>query len=137
MRQPDADANGKNLRPVLAPTRGLPSETARDLAPGLREEPRRRTARGIRWQTDTDGAPGGERTGRRVRRGRNAGTRLEDGDWDTGVFLTDLPSRAEHNPVRTEVDPEHRVALRGGRTVPEDASAMEVCDECRPLPREP
>ncbi|MFJ5798750.1 hypothetical protein [Streptomyces decoyicus] len=39
------------------------------------------------------------------------GTRLEDGDWDTGVFLTDLPSRAERNPVSTEVDPEHKVAL--------------------------
>ncbi|MEU0398558.1 hypothetical protein ABZ208_38685 [Streptomyces sp. NPDC006208] len=39
------------------------------------------------------------------------GTRQEDGDWDIGVFLTDLPSRAERNPVRTEVDPEHRVAL--------------------------
>ncbi|MGY5125128.1 hypothetical protein [Streptomyces nigrescens] len=39
------------------------------------------------------------------------GTRLEDGDWDIGVFLTDLPSRMERNPVSTEVDPEHRVAL--------------------------
>ncbi|MFE0379183.1 hypothetical protein ACFW1M_27205 [Streptomyces inhibens] len=39
------------------------------------------------------------------------GTRQEDGDWDIGVFLTDLASRAERNPVRTEVDPEHRVAL--------------------------
>ncbi|SFG98677.1 hypothetical protein [Streptomyces mirabilis] len=40
-----------------------------------------------------------------------AGTRLEDGNWDIGVFLTDLPSRMERNPVSTEVDPEHRVAL--------------------------
>ncbi|MFK0263603.1 hypothetical protein ACIQU1_20010 [Streptomyces angustmyceticus] len=40
-----------------------------------------------------------------------ADTRLEAGDWDIGVFLTDLPSRAERNPVSTEVDPEHRVAL--------------------------
>lgn len=40
-----------------------------------------------------------------------AGTRLEDGDWDIGVFLTDLPSRMERNPVSTEVEPEHRVAL--------------------------
>lgn len=56
MRQPDADTNGRNLRPVLAPTRGLPSDSARDLASGLREEPRHRTARGIRWKTDTDGA---------------------------------------------------------------------------------
>ncbi|MFE7301827.1 hypothetical protein [Streptomyces sp. NPDC057579] len=39
------------------------------------------------------------------------GTRQEDGDWDIGVLLTDLPSRVEHNPVRTEVAPEHRVAL--------------------------
>ncbi|MFE7784164.1 hypothetical protein ACFU5I_24210, partial [Streptomyces libani] len=39
------------------------------------------------------------------------GTGLEDGDWDIGVFLTDLPSRAERNPVSTEADPEHRVAL--------------------------
>lgn len=37
-----------------SPTRGLPSETARDLAPGL-PEAAPRTARGIRWQTDTDG----------------------------------------------------------------------------------
>ncbi|OIK04737.1 hypothetical protein [Streptomyces monashensis] len=118
------------MRPILAPTRGLPSDAARDLASGLREEPRHRTARGIRWQTDTDGAPGGERAGRRGRRGRNVGTRLEDGDWATSVFFTELPSRAEHNPVRTEADPEHRVALRGGRTVPGDASALEVCDEC-------
>lgn len=115
MRQPDADTNGRNLRPVLMPTRGLPSETVRDLAPGPREEPRRRTARGIHWQADTDGAPGGERTGRHVRRGRNVDTRLEDGDWDIGVFLTYLPSRAEHNPVRTEADPEHRGALSHAR----------------------
>lgn len=39
------------------------------------------------------------------------GTRLKDGDWDIGVFLTDLPSRAERSPVSTEVDPEPRVAL--------------------------
>lgn len=39
------------------------------------------------------------------------GTRLEDGDWDIGVFLTDLPSRMERNPVSTEVEREHRVAL--------------------------
>ncbi|MGW7381703.1 hypothetical protein [Streptomyces sp. NPDC054794] len=130
MRQPDADTNGRNLRPVRAPTRGLPSDSARDLASGLREEPRHRTAGGIRWQTDTDGAPGGERAGRRVRRGRNVGTRLEDGDRDISVFFTDLPSRAEHNPVRIEADSEHKVALRGGRTVREDASALEVCDEC-------
>lgn len=130
MRQLDADTNGRNLRPVLAPTRGLPSDSARDLVSGLREAPRHRTVRGIRWQTDTDGAPGGERTGRRVRRGRKASTRLEDGDWDISVFLTDLPSRAERNPVRTEADTEPRVALRGGRAVPEDAGALEVCDEC-------
>ncbi|MEU9781695.1 hypothetical protein AB0H92_12085 [Streptomyces phaeochromogenes] len=111
MRQPDADTNGKDLRPVLAPVWGLPSERVRDLAPGLREEPRRRTAGGIRRQADTDGAPGGERAGRRGRRGRNVDTRLEVRDWDIGVFLTDLPSWAEHNPVRTETDPEHRVAL--------------------------
>lgn len=40
-----------------------------------------------------------------------AGTRLDDGNWDIGVSLTDLPSRMERNPVSTEVDPEHRVAL--------------------------
>ncbi|MFJ9964492.1 hypothetical protein [Streptomyces avermitilis] len=33
-----------------------------------------------------------------------AGTPLEDGNWDIGVFLTDLPSRVERNPVSTEVD---------------------------------
>ncbi|WP_164657653.1 hypothetical protein [Streptomyces sp. RLB3-17] len=32
------------------------------------------------------------------------------GDRDFGVFLTDLPSRMERNPVSTEVGPEHRVA---------------------------
>ncbi|MFD8928260.1 hypothetical protein [Streptomyces mirabilis] len=39
------------------------------------------------------------------------GTRLEDGDWYIGVFLTDLPSRMERNPVSTEFEREHRVAL--------------------------
>ncbi|MGW0655723.1 hypothetical protein ACWD4T_44415, partial [Streptomyces umbrinus] len=34
MRQPDADTNGRNLRPVLTPTQGLPSEMVRDLASG-------------------------------------------------------------------------------------------------------
>lgn len=130
MRQPDADTNGRNLRPVLAPTRGLPSETARDLASGLREEPRRPTASATRPDAGADSASGSQRAGRRVRRGRNVGTRREDGDGDIGVFLTDLPSRVEHNPLRIEADPEHRVALRGGRTVPEDASALEVWDEC-------
>lgn len=122
MSQPHADTNGRNLRAVLAPTRGLPSETVPDLARGLREEPRRRTARGIRRQADTDVAPGGERARRSVRRGRNVGTRLEDGDWHMGcVVLTDLPSRAVHNPVRTEADPEHRVALSHARPRPSGA----------------
>lgn len=39
------------------------------------------------------------------------GTHVEDGDWDIGVLLTDLPRRAERNPVSAEVDPEHRTAL--------------------------
>ncbi|MFC9634915.1 hypothetical protein ACFTY8_38120 [Streptomyces mirabilis] len=39
------------------------------------------------------------------------GTRLADGDWGIGVFLTDLPSRMERSPVSTEVEPEHGVAL--------------------------
>ncbi|MFF4352474.1 hypothetical protein [Streptomyces sp. NPDC001530] len=30
---------------------------------------------------------------------------IRHGDWDIGVFLTDLPSRAERNPVRTEGRP--------------------------------
>lgn len=79
MRQPDADRNGRNRRPVLAPTRGLPSDSTPDLASGLREEPRHRTARGIRWQTDTDSAPY-EQASRSVRRGRSVGTPLEDSD---------------------------------------------------------
>lgn len=45
MRQPDADTNGRNLRLVLVADPGLPSETARDLAPP-RPDLRRRTARG-------------------------------------------------------------------------------------------
>lgn len=39
------------------------------------------------------------------------GSRLAEGDRDIGVFLTGLPSRMERNPVSTEVEPEHRVAL--------------------------
>jgi hypothetical protein len=39
------------------------------------------------------------------------GTRLAAGDRDIGVFLAGLPSRMERNPVSTEVEPEHRVAL--------------------------
>jgi hypothetical protein len=115
MRQPDANTTDRNVRPVLAPTRGPLSEAVRGLAPGLREEPCRRTDRGIRWQADTDSAPGGERAGRRIQRDRNIGTRLHDGDWDIGVILTDLPSRVERNPVRTKADPEQGVALSYAR----------------------
>ncbi|MGW7368732.1 hypothetical protein ACWGI8_36210 [Streptomyces sp. NPDC054841] len=49
-------ARRRNLRLVLVADPGLPSEKARDLAPGLPEDLRRRTARGIRWQADADGA---------------------------------------------------------------------------------
>ncbi|MFF7262462.1 hypothetical protein ACFZCL_19575 [Streptomyces sp. NPDC008159] len=44
-RRPGADTSGRNPRPALAPTPGVPSDSARDLA---------------------SGAVGGERTGRRV-----------------------------------------------------------------------
>ncbi|MEU2752138.1 hypothetical protein ABZ613_38700 [Streptomyces collinus] len=128
MRQPDSNTNGRNLRPALAPTRSLPSETDRDLVSSQWEEPRHSSA-GASAGGRTPTAPLAAKVQVEVRPGRNVGTRLEDGDWDIGIFLTDLPSRAEHNPVRTEADPEHRVALRGRRTVPEDASALEVCDE--------
>lgn len=70
-----------------------PGSALRD-GPGPRPRPARGTA-----HADTDGAPGGERAGRRVRRGRNVGTRLEDRDQDIGVFLTGLPSRAERQAV--------------------------------------
>ncbi|MET7977274.1 hypothetical protein ABZW44_30450 [Streptomyces mirabilis] len=46
-----------NLRFVLVADPGLPSEMARDLAPRLPEDLRRRIARGIRWQADTVTAP--------------------------------------------------------------------------------
>jgi hypothetical protein len=59
-----------------------------------------RTAKG-QPLADTDGAAY-ERAGRR---GRNVVTRLEDGGWDISVSFTGLPSRAEHNPVRTEAGP--------------------------------
>ncbi|WP_433920514.1 hypothetical protein OIE50_48270 [Streptomyces canus] len=39
---------------VLAPTGELPSGTVRNLAPGLREGPRRRIAGGVRLQADTE-----------------------------------------------------------------------------------
>lgn len=91
----------RNLRPVLAPTGVLPSGR-----PGTSP-----AACGRNRAAASPTAPlGSERAGRCVRRGRSVGTRLEDGDWDIGVFLTDLPSLAEHDPVRTEAAPEHRVA---------------------------
>ncbi|MFF2518295.1 hypothetical protein [Streptomyces sp. NPDC058086] len=54
--------------------------------------------------------PGGGRAGRRGPRGRNR-RHPSEGRRHIGVFLTDLPSRMERNPVSTEVEPEHRVAL--------------------------
>lgn len=59
------------------------------------------------------------------------GTRQEDGDWDIGVFLTDLPSRTERNPVRTEVDPEHRVADLTARPRLPASAAPERCGRRR------
>ncbi|MEI5132672.1 hypothetical protein RB199_11305 [Streptomyces libani] len=77
-----------------------------------REDLRRRIARGIRWRADTVTAPLVADEPVDVSDvAEIVGTRLEDGDWDIGVFLTDLPSRAERNPVSTEAAPEHRVAL--------------------------
>ncbi|MFF0789291.1 hypothetical protein [Streptomyces spiralis] len=112
MRQPDADTTGRTLRLALVADPGLPSELARDLAPRLPEYLRRRIGRDIHWQVDTVTAPlvaheqvGGSRVAEIVR------THLEDTDWDIGVLLTDLPRRAQRDPVSTEVDPEHRVAL--------------------------
>ncbi|MGY5132033.1 hypothetical protein ACWGJW_06405 [Streptomyces nigrescens] len=76
------------------------------------EDLRRRIARGIRWRADTVTAPlVADEPVDVSDMAEIVGTRLEDGDRDIGVFLTDLPSRAERNPVSTEVDPEHRVAL--------------------------
>jgi hypothetical protein len=110
-RQPDADTNGRNLRFVLVADPGLPSEMARDLAPRLPEDLRRRIARGIRWQADTVTAPlVADEQVDVAHVAEIVGTRL-DGDWDIGVFLTDLPSRMERNPVSTEFEREHRVAL--------------------------
>ncbi len=112
MRQPDADTTGRNLRLVLVADPGLPSEIARDLAPRLPEHLRRRIGRGIRWQVDTVTAP--LLATEQVDASGLAeivGTHVEDGDWDIGVLLTDLPRRAERNPVSAEVDPEHRTAL--------------------------
>ncbi|MFG2632264.1 hypothetical protein [Streptomyces sp. NPDC048473] len=54
------------------------------------EDQRRRIARGIRWQADTVTAP--LVADERIDVSDVAeivGTRLEDGDWDIGVFLTD------------------------------------------------
>ncbi|MET9174273.1 hypothetical protein ABZX64_24955 [Streptomyces misionensis] len=112
MRQPDAVTTGRNLRLVLVADPGLPSEIARDLAPRLPEHLRRRIGRGIRWKVDTVTAPLVANEQVDVSDvAEIVGTHLEDGDWDIGVFLTDLPRRAEHNPVSTEVDSEHRIAL--------------------------
>jgi hypothetical protein len=36
---------------------------------------------------------------------------LTDGDWDIGIFITDLPRRAQLYPVSAEVDTDQRVAL--------------------------
>ncbi|GAX56641.1 hypothetical protein SO3561_08209 [Streptomyces olivochromogenes] len=105
MRQPDADTNGRNLRFVLVADPGLPSEMARDVAPRLPEDLRRRIARGIRRQADTVTAP--LVADERVDVSDVAGTRLAEGDRDIGVFLIGLPSPLERNPVSTEVEPEH------------------------------
>ncbi|MFD8077105.1 hypothetical protein ACFV3E_31140 [Streptomyces sp. NPDC059718] len=78
------------------------------------------------------------------------GTRVTDGDRDIGVFLTCLPSRMEREPVSTDVEPEHRVALialpalgsrrlrrRVRQTVVGDARQQAVQDEEPPARRQP
>ncbi|MGV9563934.1 hypothetical protein [Streptomyces sp. NPDC003480] len=112
MRQPEADTTGRNLRLVLVADPGLPSELARDLAPRLPEHLRRRIGGNIHWQVDTVTAPlVADEQVDVSDLVEIVGTHLENGDWDIGVFLTDLPRRAERKPVSTEVDPEHRIAL--------------------------
>ncbi|MFC9645023.1 hypothetical protein ACFTZF_41965 [Streptomyces mirabilis] len=138
MRQSDTDTNGRNLRFVLVADPGQPSEMARDLTPRLPEDLRRRIARGIRWQADTVTAPPvADEQVDVAHVAEIVGTRLEDGDWYIGVFLTDLPSRMERNPVSTEFERERRVATgRAGRRAagPSPASGVSL-DQVRSLSR--
>lgn len=183
MRQPDADTNGRNLRPVLTPTQGLPSEMIQELAPGLREEPLTRTptaplaaneqgdvsdvaeTSAPAWRTATRTSasssptcragrigrrwPTSSATGRAGRRasgslvvgrpapGRNPGT---SATRYQGCARPPGPGHRARQPPLSGVprDPARELPrgpvlgplLRGGSTVPEDARALEVCDEC-------
>jgi hypothetical protein len=70
-----------NLRFVLVADPGLPSEMARDLAPRLPEDLRRRIARGIRWQAHTVTAPlVADEQVDVAHVAEIVGTRLKDGD---------------------------------------------------------
>ena len=55
--------------------------------------------------------------------------RLEDADWDTGIFLTDLPRRARLVTVTAEVDRRLGVALvpLSGGQAPIAVAALRRC----------
>ncbi|MEU9572387.1 hypothetical protein AB0D62_21445 [Streptomyces massasporeus] len=100
------------VRIVLVADPGVASEIAQGLADGLPQLLRRRVRADVDWQVSARTAPlvADEQLGVSsvtdvVR------PFLPEGDWDVGVFLTDLPRRAGLEPVSVEVSPADRIAL--------------------------
>jgi hypothetical protein len=143
MRQPDADTDGRNLRPVLTPTQGLPSEMVRDLAPGLASGTDQADAgSGRRWPTSSATGCAGRRASGSIVVGRPA-PRRNPGTSATryqGCARPPGPGHRARQPPLGGVPQDHArelppepvlgPLLRCGSTMPEDAKALEVCDEC-------
>jgi hypothetical protein len=111
----NADASAAptaTVRVILVADPDLPTEIAEEIARGLPERLREQGPPGTDWLVGTVTAPlvGDEQVD-------VAGMveivrpHLTGRDWDIGVFLTDLPRRAEVSPVIAEVSPTDHVAL--------------------------
>ncbi|MFE9768205.1 hypothetical protein ACFYPC_27430 [Streptomyces sp. NPDC005808] len=102
----------ENRRLVLVADPGLPSEIAKDLAQDLPECLQRRLGAGIRWQVDAITAPlVADEQVDLSDMAEAVGTHLEDQNWDIGIFLTDLPRRAQLHPVSAEINTDRHMAL--------------------------
>ncbi|BCL18270.1 hypothetical protein ACPCBX_06300 [Streptomyces tuirus] len=108
----DSRPAAATVRIVLVADPGVASEIAQGLAEELPQQLRRRVRADIDWQVTARTAPLVADEQLEVSSVTDVVRPfLPEGDWDVGVFLTDLPRRAGLEPVSIEVSPEDRIAL--------------------------
>ncbi|MFE2570644.1 hypothetical protein [Streptomyces mirabilis] len=100
------------VRIVLVADPGVASEIAQELADKLPQQLRRRVRADVDWRVTARTAPLVADEQLDVSSAADVVRPfLPEGDWEAGVFLTDLPRRAGLSPVSVEVSPADHIAL--------------------------